>query len=272
VAKPLSEPPSARAARYRLEVPGLERSAGATDGPDVVQVAGPQAGARAAAWEIARSVGIGWRARLARRLSGGRISARPGGGRLAMPGGRTAEAIYDALMLPVFRERIAWSAVDVSFVDERAVPPDDPESNYALARHWLVDRLGAPAGRLHRMPADAIDAEAAANAYARELERPLDLVVLGLGEDGHFASLFPGSALLEERERRVAVVRDSPKPPPVRLTITPRVLAEARRVLVVVLGAAKAGSVARAFEPSAPVGAWPARLLRDATWIVDAGD
>ena len=252
MAEPLSETPSARAARYRRDVPGLvAASAGEASWPDLVRVSGPQAGARAAALEIVAALS-------------------PRGGRLAVPGGRTAAAVFEALAGPAPGARIDWPRVEVSFVDERAVPAGDPESNYALARRWLVDALGAPESSLRRLRADAPDLEAAARGYERVLERPLDLVLLGIGEDGHFASLFPGSPLLAERARRVAVVRDSPKPPPVRLTITPRVLAEARRVLVLAMGRAKTALLERVFAASAP-GPWlPAGALRDAVWIADA--
>ena len=245
-----------RAARYRAALPGVEAGAGAVAGvdADVVEVKGERAGARCAALDIADAAAA--------------AIARAGRFRLAVPGGRTAAAVYEALAArpgPAFDP----AAVDVAFVDERAVPADDPESNYALARSWLCDRLGVPVANLARLAADAPDLERVASDYDAWLARPLDLVFLGIGEDGHFASLFPRSPLLAERTRRVAIERASPKPPPVRLTITPRVLAEAERVIVLATGPEKAALVPRVFATPAPGVELPAGMLRGAAWIVD---
>jgi 6-phosphogluconolactonase/glucosamine-6-phosphate isomerase/deaminase len=119
------------------------------------------------------------------------------------------------------------------------------------------------------MEADAADLEQAARSYESRLEEPLDLLVLGLGEDGHVASLFPGSALLAERVRRVAAVTDSPKPPARRLTLTPRAIGEARALLVLASGSGKAGAVAAAFAANADPARVPAALAREGEWVVD---
>src|SRR5690242_6574750 len=124
-----------------------------------------------------------------------------------------------------------WASTEVFWADERAVAPTDPESNYGLARALWLDPAGAPAVRVHRMPADSPDLDGAAREYAETLARvvgparALDLVLLGIGPDGHVASLFPGHPLLDETDRPVAGVTDSPKPPPRRLTLTLPVLA-----------------------------------------------
>ncbi len=186
--------------------------------------------------------------------------------RMAVPGGRSPGRIFDWLVPRV----LEWERVDVLFADERAVPPDDAESNFRLVHDRIVSPLGGRAPRVVRMRADAGDLEAAAREYESEVATPLDFVLLGLGEDGHVASLFPGSPLLAERERRVAVVRDSPKPPPTRLTLTPRAIAEARHVAVIATGAAKSAAVARALAPVGDLEACPARLVRAARWFVDA--
>ena len=110
------------------------------------------------------------------------------------------------------------------------------------------------------MKADAPDLERAAAEYDALLAEPLDLLVLGIGEDGHTASLFLGSPLVREHVRRVAAVLDSPKPPPRRLTITPRVIAESRAVPMLASGAGKAAAVARALAPGADPLATPASL------------
>jgi 6-phosphogluconolactonase len=172
-----------------------------------------------------------------------------------------------------------WASTDVFWADERAVPATDPDSNYALARSLWLDAARAPAARVHRMPADEPDLASAAGAYDAELrrvvgERPvLDLVLLGVGPDGHVASLFPGHALLTETERRVAVVVDSPKPPPRRMTLTLPVLTAARAVLIGAFGASKAGIVRDAIEDAASQlpAALVARGAPRAVWLLDSG-
>jgi 6-phosphogluconolactonase len=158
--------------------------------------------------------------------------------------------------------------VEVYFGDERAVPPTDPASNYRMAREALLDRVGLPPERVHRMEADDLDLEAAAARYAALLPDPLDVLVLGMGQDGHTASLFPVSPALRESARKVVPAR-APVPPIERLTITPPVIAAARRVAVIVAGAVKAPVVARVLR-----GPWrpeelPAQLARHGTWLLD---
>ncbi|MEO5987760.1 MAG: 6-phosphogluconolactonase [Candidatus Eisenbacteria bacterium] len=189
--------------------------------------------------------------------------------RVAFPGGRTARALLERLAGEPFRTQIEWGRVMVLFADERAVPPDHAESNYRLVREALLDPLGAEAPLTRRMAADSPDLGQAARDYALELERPLDLVVLGVGEDGHIASLFPGSPLLLASEARVGAVFDSPKPPARRLTLLPRALAEALSVLVLATGAAKAGAVAAACAEEGDISTCPARLVRSAAWLLD---
>jgi 6-phosphogluconolactonase len=120
------------------------------------------------------------------------------------------------------------------------------------------------------MPADAADPEAAARDYERTLPDPIDVVLLGMGEDGHVASLFPGAPALAIRDRRVAVVEGSPKPPPRRMTLTPPALESARDIVVLVAGAEKAAMLARALEGPMDARSVPAVLARRGTWIADA--
>jgi len=152
--------------------------------------------------------------------------------------------------------------------DERAVPPDHPESNYRAARETLFADRPELLAHVHRMPADASDLEAAAREYGAALPDPLDLVLLGIGEDGHTASLFPGLPALAERTARVVVVT-GPKPPNPRLSITPPVIEQAREVLVLASGAGKADAVARVLEGPMDTRALPAQLVRSRAWIVD---
>jgi 6-phosphogluconolactonase len=169
---------------------------------------------------------------------------------MALPGGSVATAFFPRLA----RAPLDWSRTEFFWGDERAVPPSDPESNYALARSLWLDPAGVPAERVHRMSADAADLDEAAAACADELMRVLgtpprlDLVLLGVGPDGHVCSLFPGHALLREERLWVAAVRDAPKPPPGRLTLTLPSLAAAELVVVAALGEAKARVVRDALE------------------------
>lgn len=189
--------------------------------------------------------------------------------RVALSGGRTPTRVYRLLAAPPLRDAVDWRRVDLFFADERAVPADDPDSNLRLVRETLLTGLPAPGPSIARMRADALPAGEALAEYERALGAPLDVLLLGVGADGHTASLFPGSALLRERERRVAMVDDSPKPPARRMTILPRVIEEAREVLVLVTGADKSRAVARALEGDADAAECPARLARGGSWFLD---
>lgn len=186
--------------------------------------------------------------------------------RIALSGGTTPRRLYEILGGPEYRERVLWARAEVLFADERAVPPDDPESNYRLARECLIGPAAIPAERVRRMRADGPDLDAAAWEYESALEERLDLLVLGIGADGHTASLFPGSPALEESERRVVAVV-APKPPAHRLTVTTRVIREALQVLVLASGEEKAEAVARALE--GPPRTVPAAVARGRDWYLD---
>jgi len=188
---------------------------------------------------------------------------------LALAGGSTPRPVYETLAEPSLARTIPWDRVRVYFGDERAVPPDHPDSNFRMAREALLARVPLDAGHVHRMEADAVDLESAASRYAARLPQALDVLVLGVGADGHTASLFPGSSALGERARRV-VAATSPRPPARRLTVTPPVIASARRLVVLAAGADKAEAVARALTGSARPIDVPARLARDGVWFLDA--
>ena len=186
---------------------------------------------------------------------------------VCLAGGRTPEPVYREL---ASASSIDWTRVVVFFGDERAVPPDHPDSNYLMVHRVLLSRVPVPAGQVHRMEAERSDQEAAAREYERSLPPRLDILVLGMGPDGHTASLFPGSAALDERQRLVLPVIGA-KPPPQRLTITPPVIEAARRVAVIATGKDKAAMVARAIEgPLAPKDV-PVQLARRGTWFLDQG-
>jgi 6-phosphogluconolactonase len=204
---------------------------------------------------------------------------RDGVARVALSGGGTPKAVYPLLVAPPRRDALDWSAVEFFWGDERAVPPDHPESNFGVAWDLLLSQLPAVRpDRVHRMPAEAPDLDAAALSYESELrlafgargdEPPaFDLVWLGMGPDGHTASLFPGSAALEEQSRWV-VANWAPTQEAWRMTLTFPVLRAARQALFVVTGADKADAFARvrAGDESIPA----ARVEGDrVSWIVDA--
>jgi 6-phosphogluconolactonase len=181
---------------------------------------------------------------------------------MAIAGGSAAEMFLPALATAT----IDWPRVHVFWCDERAVPPNDPESNYRTAMDLLFAHVPASAATLHRMPADAPDPHAAARDYEASLraalaDAPLDVVLIGAGPDGHICSLFPGHPALEERARWVIAVPDSPKPPPRRLTLTLPVLDAARTLVLAVFGRDKAEMVREIIEnPDSPLPA--ARALR----------
>jgi 6-phosphogluconolactonase len=184
---------------------------------------------------------------------------------LSLAGGRTPEPVYRELAMD---SSIDWRRVEVFFGDERAVPPDHPESNYRMVRLALLARVPLSPGQVHRMEAERPDREAAAREYERSLPPRLDVLLLGMGPDGHTASLFPGSAALDERHRLVLPVTGA-KPPAERLTITPPVIEAARKVAVIAAGEDKATMVARAIEgPLAPK-AVPVQLARRGVWFLD---
>jgi 6-phosphogluconolactonase len=181
---------------------------------------------------------------------------------LALSGGSTARACYELLAVA----DVEWSKVEVFFGDERWVPVDDPESNEGMARHAFVDQV-TPL-RVHSMRHAGDTIEKAADAYDRLLRDhgPLDFVHLGLGPDGHTASLFPGSPALDERERLVVATGDDLHPHP-RLTLTFPALAQSRLVVFTVAGEGKRDALQRVKKgddlPAALVSA--ARVI----WLVD---
>ncbi|HEY9514172.1 MAG TPA: 6-phosphogluconolactonase, partial [Gemmatimonadaceae bacterium] len=190
-----------------------------------------------------------------------------GGCALALSGGTTPRAVYARL---AGWAGIQWPRVDVFFGDERCVPPDAAASNYRMASDVLLSRVPVSPDRIHRMEAERADIDAAARDYDRGLPDRLDVLLLGMGADGHTASLFPDAPALDERLRLV-VSTVSPVPPVGRLTITPPVIASARRVVMIVTGAEKARAVERVFEGTLDPRAVPAQLALAGHWFLDRG-
>jgi 6-phosphogluconolactonase len=184
---------------------------------------------------------------------------------LALAGGTTPRAAYEALAkIP----GIDWSKVSVYFGDERAVPPTHPDSNFSMAQAALFDRVALPAANIHRIEAEGADHDAAARAYEALLPASISVMVLGIGEDGHTASLFPGSPALDERTRLVLPVI-GPKPPPQRLSITPPVIEAAGLCIMIANGAGKAEPVRRALKEPLDIHSTPSGLARDGLWLLD---
>ena len=201
----------------------------------------------------------------------------------ALSGGETPRALYRMLARQQFAQKVPWRRVHLYWGDERCVPPDDPASNYGMAREAFIRHVPIPEANVHRMRGEDEPAEAA-RAYAQDLLRPparaahaatdwpvFDLVLLGLGADGHTASLFPRTAALKDDEH-VVVVNEGEGTGP-RLTVTLPVINAARRVAFVVTGAAKAGMVAEVFEGLEIPDAVPAQAVRPdrgtLTWLLD---
>jgi 6-phosphogluconolactonase len=176
---------------------------------------------------------------------------------LALAGGGTPGPIYQRLATT----ELPWKQVEIWFGDERCVPPDHADSNYRMAKELLLKHIPAT---VHRMRGEDPDREAAARDYAQALPDHLDVVLLGMGGDGHTASLFPG----QHPTGQVAVV-NGPKPPPWRLTLTDAVIGEARDSVVLVTGENKAARIHEALY--GPPNALPIQIAREGTWILDTG-
>ncbi|HKO49319.1 MAG TPA: 6-phosphogluconolactonase [Polyangiaceae bacterium] len=188
-----------------------------------------------------------------------------GAASLALAGGSTPRAAYEALAkIP----GIDWSKVSVYFGDERAVPPTHPDSNFSMAQAALFERVALPAANIHRIEAEGPDRDAAARAYEALLPASISVMVLGIGEDGHTASLFPGSPALNERTRRVLPVI-GPKPPPQRLSVTPPVIEAAGLCIMIASGAGKAEPVRRALRDPLDIQTTPSSLARNGLWLLD---
>lgn len=177
--------------------------------------------------------------------------------RLGLAGGTTPKRAYQIL---AEMGDLPWGRLSVLFGDERCLPPDDPESNYRMAVETLIGKV-AP-GTVFRMPAELGPDEGARLYEPIVAAAPIDLLLLGIGPDGHTASLFPGNPGLQAGGYAVGV-RNSPKPPPERVSLTFRAINEARRVLIIVSGADKKEAVQLARRGEVPCG-----MIPNAEWLV----
>ncbi len=208
------------------------------------------------------------------QVSAAAIAAR-GRFSVALSGGSLPKLLGPALTA----QPLDWSAWHVFWADERCVPPTHPDSNHFVAQAYLFAHAPIPSSQIYN-PNTTLDPAQAAAAYQATLAQifalhppalpRFDLILLGLGEDGHTASLFPGHPLLQETERWVAPIFDSPKPPPQRLTLTLPVLNHARQVAFITAGAGKADILAQVLAADSTL---PAHLVQpsagDLHWFVD---
>lgn len=192
------------------------------------------------------------------------LAARPGRLAVALSGGSTPKAMYEQLAQPPLASRMPWDRVHWFWGDERFVPHDDPKSNLRMAREAMLAHVPAPPANIHPVPTESLSAPDAAQRYQAELQafyggdtlhadRPLfDVVLLGLGTNGHTASLFPGTPALKERTAWAAAV--TPENEPTRITLTYPALESCRDCVFLVAGADKRDVLARvrAGDPALP--------------------
>jgi 6-phosphogluconolactonase len=216
------------------------------------------------------------------RLACAAIAAR-GRFTVALSGGSTPRRMHQLLASPPYRDQVDWQRVEFFWGDERTVPLDHADSNYRMARETLLDAIQPPAEHVHRLPAERPDRDAAAQDYQREIARifgvppdglppSFDLIFLGMGPDGHTASLFPHTAALNETVRWV-VANHVPQKQTYRLTMTYPILNRAAVVCFLVAGAAKAERLAEVLEgPSKPMDL-PSQQIKPVSgqlfWLVD---
>ena len=199
---------------------------------------------------------------------------------IALSGGSTPRALHQLLAAEPMRSRIDWTKVQVFFGDERCVPPDHPDSNYRMARETLLNKVPIPGDNVYRMRGE-VDPNEAAKEYGRMLKEKfgdegLDLVLLGLGEDGHTLSLFPGTAAVSETHHRCVAnyAEHSTTGKSWRITLTAPFVNRSREVIFLVAGAGKTNALSQVLEGPRDPQRLPAQLIEPAsgrlTWLVDA--
>jgi 6-phosphogluconolactonase len=195
---------------------------------------------------------------------------------VALTGGTTPRDTYRLLATELYAARIDWSRVHIFWGDERCVPPDHEASNYRMAREALLDHVPIPQSNVHRMHGEA-EPDAAAFEYERLIDEIVgerfDLIQLGMGADGHIASLFPDTPALHEQARRVQA-QFVETVAMWRITLTPVAILEAATITLMVTGESKAATVARVLEGKPSPDKFPAQMLAwsrgEVQWLIDA--
>jgi 6-phosphogluconolactonase len=215
---------------------------------------------------------------------------------VALSGGNTPRPLSEALANPPFEARMPWNGTHLFWGDERCVPMDHPDSNFAMASNTLISRVPIPSQNVHRIPVEIVPADGAAEAYEASLREffgtfaktdtpphapyggepfpSFDLILLGVGKDGHTASLFPGDQALEEGKRLAVAVRTPHGSPPVpRITLTLPVINRAQCVLFLASGAGKREVIRSILEGTPPAtGSYPAARVNPEgrlIWLID---
>lgn len=201
---------------------------------------------------------------------------------IALSGGNTPRGLHTLLAQEPLRSQIPWGQVWVVWGDERYVPADHPDSSYLMARETLLEHVPIPSEQIYPVPTYYADPVESAAIYEQQIQallaangNQIDLVLLGMGPDGHTASLFPHHpALAAPAERLVVAIDNSPKPPPRRITLTVAALNRAAHTLVLVTGADKAETLREVLEGPADPQRLPIQLIQpphgSVTWLVDA--
>lgn len=234
--------------------------------PEIIVLPDPAAVAVAAAQRVVRAAG--------------EAIALVGRFSFVLAGGSTPKALYELLATDAYREQIDWPNVEVYFGDERTVPPDHADSNYRMACEAMLSKVPIVAAHVHRMRGE-INPEEAAKAYGQLLKEKFtesergggpDLILLGMGDDGHTASLFPSTTALRETRHR-AFANPVPKLNTIRLTMTAPFINRAREIVLTVTGASKASRLAEVLEGVRDPERLPVQLIAPATgklvWMVD---
>jgi len=196
---------------------------------------------------------------------------------VALSGGATPTGLYHLLAQAPYRDRLPWSRIHLFWGDERCVPLDHPESNYRQAQETFISRVPIPAANVHRILGE-LSPDAAAHAYSAELRAffgdpwpTFDLILLGMGDDGHIAALFPGSPAIHETEKPVVATTGQYQDRPAqRVTLTLPAINAARDIFFLVAGAAKAPAVHAVLH--GPPAGFPAQQVHPAgclTWFLD---
>lgn len=216
-------------------------------------------------------------ARLLERIAGAQVEGRVPS--IGLTGGSIADTLHRELARLTPGARVDWSRVDVYWGDERFLPAQDKDRNARQAAEALLDHVDVDPSRVHEMPAAGVDGihdvDAAAAAYSEQIRAHgtgmFDVLMLGVGPDGHVASLFPGTPALDVTDRVAVGVTGSPKPPPERITLTFPTLNRSRAVWFLVSGEGKAEAVGRAWSGAdiQDVPATGVSGLEETVWFLD---